>query len=288
MRVGGNGPASLKIRGTERARNRPSGPAARSPDFRNLIPSGNRMGSLSTYLSSPEGIAILVGILFLILMANACHEGAHALTAWWHGDRRESIRRRCTLNPLAHFSWFLTLILPLLALWLSNGMAIFGGAKPVMVDRQAVGRWGMARVALAGPIANFLFAGFLLVLLAGAIDQELFGLSRFDWVRSWVWRLLVFPLWFAYVLGLINLIPFPGLDGGHVLASFLPARVREIWYRLSILGPILLLILLLWLGGFLYHFLGVGDPPPSPSPFELLRGRIEVYVTEMVRFFGDS
>jgi len=244
------------------------------------------MRSLSTYFESAEGVLLLAGILFLLLMANACHEGAHALLAWWNGDRTQRILRRCTLNPVVHFSWFLTLVLPLLALFVFNGMAIIGGAKPVMVDRRAVGRFGMARVAIAGPVANFLFAGTVLVFLSWAIHSEWFGITRVDWVHSWAWQLLVFPLWFAVALGLLNLLPIPGLDGGHILASFLPSRAREIWYRLTPLGLLLLLVLFLWHGGILAQ-LGIGDPPSGPNVFLLIEDRVKAYLTAMVRFWSE-
>ena len=87
--------------------------------------------NLDPYLHSPRGWAILAGIIFLILMTNACHEGGHALAAWWGGDRRKALRRRCTLNPLNHFHWFLTLVLPVLSVMFFGFM--FGGARPVMV-----------------------------------------------------------------------------------------------------------------------------------------------------------
>ena len=76
------------------------------------------MSNFSELTNSTEGLVILFGILFLLLMTNACHEGGHALMAWWMGDRRKAILNRCTLNPLNHFHWFLTLVLPVLSLWL--------------------------------------------------------------------------------------------------------------------------------------------------------------------------
>ena len=105
--------------------------------------------NLDGLLKGPGGGAAVAAIIFLVLMTNACHEGGHALVAWWAGDRRESLRRRCTLNPISHFHWFLTLVLPLISLFFA-GM-IFGGARPVLIDRGRTGRFGMALAALAGP-----------------------------------------------------------------------------------------------------------------------------------------
>ena len=85
--------------------------------------------ALQKMLSTPTGCLIFGGIVVMILMTNACHEGGHALVAWWCGDRRESIRRRASLNPIKHFHWFLTLVLPLVSLWFLG--FILGGHWPI-------------------------------------------------------------------------------------------------------------------------------------------------------------
>jgi len=85
----------------------------------------------------PGGWGILLGILFLVLMTNACHEGGHALMAWWNGDRRRALLRRCTLNPIVHFHWLLTLVLPVLALYFFG--FVVGGARPVMINAGGIG-----------------------------------------------------------------------------------------------------------------------------------------------------
>lgn len=249
------------------------------------------MGNLANYFSSPAGVAVFGGILFLVLMTNACHEGSHALVAFARGDRRASVRDRCTLNPIKHFHWFLTLVLPVLVLWASNGQALLGGAKPVMVQPGRVGRVGMVLVSLAGPLANALFGGFLIALLGLLIHMGWHlpfdpDAGRFDWVRSYAWRLFYFPLWFSFVLTLLNLLPLPGLDGGHVVGACLPEKARRIWYLLTPATFVLLLGFVLWQGHLLAAW-GIGSPPEGPSVFTLIEGRVTSYVGAMVNWYGE-
>lgn len=192
---------------------------------------------------TPRGWAILAGIVFMILMTNACHEGGHALAAWWRGDRRASIRARCTLNPIAHFHWFLTLVLPIVSALLLG--FVVGGARPVMVDPRRLGRSGLALVALAGPLGNFLFLGFViaisgLCLRAGLIDD-------FDQANSPLWLVFVPALLFSLLLGVLNLLPVPPLDGSRVVGFFLPEKVRSVWYALAPVGLIALLVFWIWI-----------------------------------------
>ena len=208
---------------------------------------------------TPQGWLLLAGIIFSILMTNACHEGGHALVAWWSGDRRPSIRRRVTLNPIAHFHWFLTLVLPLISMWFFGFMV--GGARPVMVNAGKIGPRRMALVALAGPTGNFLFVGFCtflmgLLLATGVIDE-------FDQVSSLWWRLLVPATVFSVLLGFLNLTPFPPLDASRVVGMFMGERTRAIWYALAPLGLILVLAVWLWFSGAFYYEFGIKSFGPG-------------------------
>ena len=103
----------------------------------------------------------LVGLLvafIVILISMMLHELAHGFVAYWLGDDTAKDEGRLTLNPLKHLDPVLSIAMPLL-LFLTGG-PIFGGAKPVPVDsrRLKFGVWGMALVAIAGPLMNFLLA----------------------------------------------------------------------------------------------------------------------------------
>ena len=104
-------------------------------------------------------------ITFLILILSIIlHELAHGVMAFWLGDRTAKENGRLTLNPLNHLDPMMSVVLPMMLLLM--GMPVMGGAKPVPVNARNLKfrEWGMALVALAGPLMNFLLA-FLLFLI---------------------------------------------------------------------------------------------------------------------------
>ena len=229
-------------------------------------------------LGTARGWFIIGGIIFLVLMTNACHEGGHALAAWWSGDRRASLRRRVTLNPVVHFHWLLTLVLPLISMYFLGWL--LGGARPVMVDAGRIGPRRMALVALAGPTGNFLFAGFLVAMFGLALAED--WVDPINAVRTLPWKIIKPAIWFSVFLGVINLIPFPPLDGSRVIGMFLPERARRVWYALAPLGLVGLILLLLWIGGAAADW---GWGPGHPELFRGLDRRLDAYIFEMKAFW---
>lgn len=236
--------------------------------------------------NGPGGWAAVAAVIFLILMTNACHEGGHAFVAWCAGDRRASIRRRCTLNPLVHLHWFLTIVLPLLTLWLAG--FLIGGARPVMVDRSRTGRFGMALTALAGPAGNLLCAGFLGLVLALAVNLEWWGLNDIDRVHSPAWMIFLMSIWFSLFLMFLNLIPLPGLDGGHVVGMMLPSRVQTIWYLLTPATLIILLGTMFYFSGLLHDWGLLEGERPTPWPFQKLYHHTGRYVERLIDWVGTK
>ena len=100
-----------------------------------------------------------IAIVFvIILFSMVLHEMAHAYMAYFLGDTTAKEEGRLSINPLVHIDPLMSIAIPLL-LFISGG-PIFGGAKPVPVSRRRLkgGQWGMALVAIAGPLTNFLLA----------------------------------------------------------------------------------------------------------------------------------
>src|SRR2546422_2931141 len=62
------------------------------------------------------------------------HEYAHAEAAYRQGDNTAYMLGRLTLNPVKHIDPFMTVLLPLMLWFASNGTYTFGGAKPVPVN----------------------------------------------------------------------------------------------------------------------------------------------------------
>lgn len=163
-----------------------------------------------------------------LLIAVTVHELAHALVADRLGDPTARSLGRLTLNPLPHIDPFGALAFVL---------AGFGWAKPVPVNTQSFRNplLDMTKVAVAGPIANFLaaFAALVLILVlkpAGILPEAAL-------------RALSYVYTFNLVLGIFNLIPLPPLDGGHFLPYLLPRGAAGALRGLERYGMLILLVL---------------------------------------------
>ncbi len=181
-------------------------------------------------------VSVLV-VLGVILVSMMLHELAHGLVAYFLGDNTAKDEGRLTLNPLKHLDPVLSVAMPLL-LFLSGG-PVFGGAKPVPVDSRKLkhGVWGMAMVALAGPLTNFVlaFVGFLIGYFTGAFSMGMYG----SFYQEVMMNFVVINLGF----GVFNLIPIPPLDGSRVLYALAPDQVREVMRGMERWGIMIILIL---------------------------------------------
>ena len=177
-------------------------------------------------------IVIVFGV---ILGSMILHELMHGLVAYWLGDDTAKESGRLTLNPLKHIDPFMSVLLPLL-LYIAGG-PVFGGAKPVPVNHHRLkgGAWGMALVAVVGPLTNFLIAliGFLIGYWTGGLEAG--GLMGEFFVN-----LVLINLGFM----VFNLIPVPPLDGSRVLYAIAPDGVREGMERLERTGGIMMVFIL--------------------------------------------
>ncbi len=157
-------------------------------------------------------LTTIVARILVLLTSLSFHELAHAYVADKLGDNTARNMGRITMNPLAHLDPVGTIMILLVG---------FGWAKPVQVDSRNFKnqRKGMAAVALAGPLANFLLAFITLVLgktvwwiailnnSAGTIVQNIIS--------------ILYSMSFTNIaLGVFNLIPVPPLDGSKVLGAF--------------------------------------------------------------------
>lgn len=183
-----------------------------------------------------EGILGLVIILGVILFSMVLHELAHGVVAYWLGDETAKDDGRLTLNPVKHIDPVMSILVPVL-LYMSGG-PIFGGAKPVPVNMRNLkfGAWGMALVAIAGPITNFLIAlvSFLVGYWTGWLNMS--GI-----VGTIFTELVLVNLGF----GIFNLIPIPPLDGSRVLYALAPDVVREGMEKFEKIGIVVVMILVI-------------------------------------------
>ena len=189
-------------------------------------------------------------LFYLPLLFSLCvHEFAHGWMAKKKGDLTAFYEGRLTLNPIAHIDYLGTLILPMIFLF-TNAPLFFGWAKPVPVDPSALKnpREDMFWVAFAGPLSNILLA------LAGAGLLSLLYMIQITGVISLNKNFISMAEMFIYLnmlLAVFNLIPLHPLDGGKVIARFLPAK-WNIFLEENQKYCYILLILFLLLGAFHY------------------------------------
>jgi Zn-dependent protease len=166
---------------------------------------------------------IVVSMIALILSITV-HEFGHAFVADRLGDRLPRSQGRVTLNPIAHMSLIGTVILPLMGLII--GGFVIGWGKPVQIQpvsftRKLSMKTGHLLVAIAGPVMNILF-GILISLIAVLLWRtRLVG-------NPDILKALFGAVYLNFLLAFFNLVPVPPLDGGAVLAGFLPDNSRVI------------------------------------------------------------
>lgn len=177
------------------------------------------------------------------LFALCFHEFAHGWVARRRGDRTAEMMGRLTLNPMAHADPIGTFFLPIMAV--ITQIPLFGWAKPVPVDERNLKnpRVDMFWIAFAGPLSNvllaFIGAGVLGVFLS-------FYQAEWQAQSQGVSTLVEVGIMFIQVnifLAVFNMIPLHPLDGGKVLARFLPHNANRWLEERQGMTSILLLVL---------------------------------------------
>lgn len=178
-------------------------------------------------------IQLILYVILAVGISVILHEVVHGYVAKYLGDTTAEEEGRLTLNPKVHIDPIFTLALPLLLAVL--GQPIFGAAKPVPVlSHKLKGQeFGMALVAIAGPLTNLVLAIMGSLFLALSDSSQLLQ----NW---WVIFISVNIGFFIF-----NMIPIPPLDGSRVLYAFAPEFLQNIMSQLERYGFFIILLLVM-------------------------------------------
>ncbi len=184
-----------------------------------------------------EGVLIIFGV---IIISMTLHEAVHAFVGYFLGDDTAKAQGRLTLNPLKHIDPVLTIAMPIL-LYIMGG-PIFGGAKPVPLNPSRIrhGEWGMALVAVAGPLTNLLlaFIAFGVGVIFGVISTD--GIAA-TLAGQIIWLFVQVNLGFF----IFNMLPIPPLDGSRVLYALAPEGARRVMEQIERYGLVIVLLIVL-------------------------------------------
>ena len=177
-----------------------------------------------------------------VLLAITLHEAAHAWVANRCGDHTAKMLGRLSFNPFHHIDLVGTIIVPIVVAALSDFHFIFGWAKPVPINWMLLKnpRRDTALVAAAGPLSNFIMALFW----AACLKISLMLHPEHSYTILFLVLASQAGLLINLILGLLNLLPIPPLDGSRVVASLLPGHLANIYLKIEPFGFFILLALL--------------------------------------------
>lgn len=167
-------------------------------------------------------IEIIIIQIVILLLSVVIHELSHGYVAFALGDDTAKRAGRLTLNPIKHLDPMGSLLLPALLLIIQSPI-MFGWAKPVPVNPYNFQdkKYGNAKVAIAGALANFCLA--LIFGLALRFFPVLFTVEGVSIVFLYIVKINL-------ILGIFNLLPIPPLDGSHVLFTFVRSRELKMFF----------------------------------------------------------
>lgn len=189
-------------------------------------------------------IIYIITVLVVILISMTMHEAMHAYASYWLGDDTARLQGRLTINPIKHIDPFMTILLPLMLA--ISGAPVFGGAKPVPFNPNKVrgDEWGIALVAIAGPLTNFLIA-FVVFGIWALVNPQVEIINQFFMTAVYV------NLGFF----IFNIIPIPPLDGSRVLYALAPDFVRKVMESIERFGVMIVFVFVLIASPLLMRFM---------------------------------
>ena len=103
------------------------------------------------------------------------------------------------------------------------------------------GKKGLILVFISGPLANLIMAIFWAFILKLSLFLKLNGINQY-FILTLVANA---GIKVNIIIGILNLIPIPPLDGGKIVSLLLPKRIAFFYNKLESIGFIILLGLLI-------------------------------------------
>jgi len=226
----------VRVQPTFPVQNRaPAGAVRPSPIFLVVVAATVVGAWLCATQAVEAGVAVFVFVVAGWILSLILHEFAHAFVAWRGGDHSIPARGYLTLDPRRYTDPITSIALPLLFV-VMGGFGLPGGA--VWINRAALrSRSRASLVSLAGPSVNLAVAAACFVpLSAGVVGPD----------RPVLEVGLAFLGFLQVAAFVLNILPFPGLDGFGALEPYLPAPL------LKALAPIRQWGLLILIGVLFY------------------------------------
>ncbi len=195
-------------------------------------------------MGSTFNLTYLVVVLISIIVSLVIHEYMHAFTGHLLGDDTAHEQGRLSLNPLKHIDPFMTVLLPIITLFVFHVPILAAKPVPFNPARVKYGEFGAAMIAAAGPFSNLVLA-FVGAFFADRVFASGSFLSQ---------SLAVFAT-LNVALFVFNLIPIPPLDGSRVLYAFAPEPVQNFMRAIEPYGMFIIfgLVLTAGAGGILVN-----------------------------------
>lgn len=187
-------------------------------------------------------------VLVIVVGSVILHELSHGLVAYWLGDHTAKDAGRLSFNPIKHIDPIMSILVPVV-LYILHA-PVFGGAKPVPINTHNLKwrEWGMALVAIAGPLTNFLIA--FVAFLIGHFTGCLYGVG--GELAGFIFsELVIINLGFM----IFNLLPVPPLDGSRVLYAIAPDGFRNVLNSMERYGFIIVYLLIFLFGEVFSHIM---------------------------------
>jgi Zn-dependent protease len=144
-----------------------------------------------------------------IILGLTVHEFSHAYMAKKCGDLTSEAEGRVTLNPFKHIDalGFIMLL-----------VAGFGWAKPVQFNEANLRnpKKDVMKIAVAGPFSNAILAMIISVLFSIFSHFTAGNYSNGIQIINEVFLYAIYINWGLFIF---NMIPFPPLDGSHLLLN---------------------------------------------------------------------